>query len=149
MKSHKEFRLQLMQSSYFNPDATASPIDIVKAFGAPFKNDMVYYHLKKHQDQSITKTKRKLKELQDKGILKNTIDLVETTTDSTTLHEIGLDQFIQQGRDNLASHELPISAPTYLQAIKIKADIEKTTKDRRLEAMKSMFSGGGASGNAK
>lgn len=149
MKKHKEFRLQIMQSSYFNPDSTLSPMELVKAFGAPITRPTLYRHLQKHQGLSSLATIKNVEKLKEQGLITTTIKTIETPSDATEAHEQGLDEFIAQGRSKLARHELPISASTYLQAVKIKADIEKSTKDRRLDAMKAMFAGGGASGNVK
>lgn len=67
---------------------------------------------------------------------------VEGDVVSRAQHELGLDEFIRSGRDKLLRGEMTITATNYLQAIKIKSDNEKNTKDRRLEMIKNFFSGG-------
>lgn len=60
---------------------------------------------------------------------------------STTEHEVALDEFIHEGRNKMARGELSITSQTLLQAIKTKADIEKNTKDRRMDMIKAFFLG--------
>jgi hypothetical protein len=60
--------------------------------------------------------------------------------------DMGLDDFIQAGRDKLARGELVINSQTFLTAIKIKKDDEKSNKDRKVDLLRTMFSGAGPSG---
>jgi K+-transporting ATPase c subunit len=74
--------------------------------------------------------------------LDSTVAVVETLpTGPTTKYELGLDEFIEMGRAKLKIGDMNISAANYISAIKVKADIESRTKDRRLEMLRSMFAG--------
>lgn len=135
-----------MQSTYFEPQGSESLSNVNHAFGDPFGISLIYAHMKRHQAKDLIKAAKKF-DGNGNLIIDNrfpaTIEVVEADSNSTTNHELGLDDFIAEGRNKLARRELAISATTFLQAIKIKADIEKSTKDRRLDAMKSMFGGAG------
>lgn len=89
---------------------------------------------KKKWQKALDKTK----ELE---LLNNTMAVVETAPTSTLAHEQALDTFIDKGNHMVESGELKITATTYIQAIKAKADIQKSDKDRRYDALKSIFSG--------
>lgn len=145
LKKNKDVRYRMMQSTYFNPQGSESLMDVVHAYGDPFGPSTVYAHMRRHQAKDLIKAERMLENYEDnkinKGLVDNTVSVIEASVESTDKHEIGLDQFIAEGRDKLVRGEMQVSATTFLQAIKIKADIQKSTKDRRLDAMKAMFSG--------
>jgi hypothetical protein len=89
-----------------------------------------------------SKQLEKLKEEQSiQEVLGNTVSVVEADVESRLPHEIALDEFIAIGRDKLKHNDMAISAANLIAAVKTKADIERTTKDRRLEMLKSMFAG--------
>ena len=148
MKKNQDFRYRCMQSTYFNPQGSESLMDVVHAFGDPFKSSAMYQHMKRHQTKDLIKAAESFDE-NGNGVLNNpaitnTVRMLDRPSEATENHEIGLDEFIQQGRDKMVRGEMQITANTYLQAIKIKADIQKSNKDRKLDAMKALF--GGASG---
>lgn len=133
MKRNRDFRQRVMQSTYFNPEGTETVMDINLAFGAPFKRAMLYAHLKRHQSKDLIKAKP--------IVPAEVIMGVEANSMSTTEHEVALDEFIHEGRNKMARGELSITSQTLLQAIKTKADIEKNTKDRRMDMIKAFFLG--------
>lgn len=144
MKKNSDFRYRVMQSTYFNPQGTENLMDVVHSFGDPFKSTTMYQHMRRHQAKDLIKAASKFDEngnLLIDNRMKPTIEVIENPTSSTTNYELGLDEFIQAGRDKMARGELPISASTFVAAIKAKADIEKSTKDRRLDMVKAFFSG--------
>lgn len=109
-------------------------------YKVPFSEPSFYKHALRHQgkDRILAMPVEKIKEKQERiKQLKETFQIVESNSDSTTAHEIGLDDFIEQGRDQLARREMPISANTFLTAIRTKADIEAHNKDRKLDVLKS------------
>lgn len=127
-------------------------------WGFPVKDQTLYRHMKRHQIKDIERSETLLK-IQGKesavwqrtagnrSIKKNPKEIIETTekviegTPGRQAHEIGLDEFIEVGRAKLKIGDMNISAANYVTAIKIKAEIESKTKDRRLEMLRSMFSG--------
>lgn len=144
MRKHDDFRRRIIQSSYFNPMARENLMDVLAAFGEPFASGTLYQHIRRHQPRDIVKAMKKYEPI---PLLAPTLQVIEAEPGaSTTNHEIGLDDFIQKGREKLAMGELQITATTFLQAIKIKADNEKGNKDRRLDALKTMFRGAAPSG---
>lgn len=147
MKQHPDFKLRCMKSSYFTELGTESLMDVVHAYGDPFNPSTMYAHMKRHQTKDLIMAEKAI-ERKNKAA-PPIIDVVESRIDSITEHERGLDEFITVGRNKLSVGELPITANAYLQAIKIKSDIEKNTKDRRMEMIKSFFSGGDKDGQEK
>jgi hypothetical protein len=79
--------------------------------------------------------------------LENTISVVEGPM--TPKHEQALDAFIERGKAQLDLGQMNISAANYVQAIKVKADIDMRTKDRKLDMLKSMFAGAAPKQNAE
>lgn len=159
MKKHKDYRQALLRSTYFRPDGRESLLAVNERWGHPVKVQTLYRHMKRHQIKDIeasealnkingtesvvwqrTAGNRGLKK-DDKEVLTNTAEVIEAPVDTTQNHELGLDEFIKRGRASLAIGEMNISAANYIKAIKVKADIEKNTKDRRLEMLRSMFTG--------
>ena len=143
MKKNPPFRYRVMQSKYFQPSGNESLADVVHAFGDPFPIGSVYVHMGRHQNYDLRKARERFKELEhpQQGIV-NAAAAVEGEVVTSGEHELGLDEFIREGRQKLLRNEMPISATNYLAAIKIKADIQKSAKDRRLDMIKSFFAGG-------
>lgn len=137
MKKNKEFRYRCMKSTYFDPDGHETLSEINASFGSPFKVTAIYQHMKRHQFKDLI--------LAPKGGLidtvESTLEMLDAPIESKANHEIGLDDFIQEARNKLARGELQISATTFLQAIKIKMENEKGNKDRKFEALKTLFAG--------
>jgi len=119
--------------------------------GEPFAYDTLYKHAKRHMQPKIEEWRR-LHGLQErtlamkkkdraKEILKETMEAVESPVQDQSEHVTALDEFIAAGRRKVDSGQMPITAQTYVQALKAKAEIENKTKDRRFDALKTLFSG--------
>ena len=143
MKKNPTFRLRVMQSKYFDPGGHESLARVVHDFGDPFSMTAIYLHMSRHQEGDLMTARKRFKEIEhpQQGIV-NALAAVEGDVVSTGVHELGLDEFIREGRQKLLRKEMTISATNYLAAIKIKADIQKGDKDRKLDAIKSFFAGG-------
>lgn len=153
-----------MNSTYFNMNGTETLMDVNNRYAQPFKMPTFYRHMSRHQTADIhiaeklaeakgvstpnwqrrtrqTAHKEVPSELKkvDMEAIDNTVALIEGR--STTVHEQALDEFISIGRAKMDLGQVPISAANYIAAIKIKADIEMRTKDRKLDLLKNMFSG--------
>lgn len=141
MKKNPAFRLRVMQSKYFNPAGHESVATVVHDFADPFTMPSMYTHLQRHQESDIQKARKRFKEIDHPHNvpLAKVAGAVEGEVLSTQQHELGLDEFIREGREKLLRKEMTISASNYLEAIKIKAGIEKNTKDRRMDMIKSFF----------
>lgn len=155
MKKKPDFRLRVMQSTYFNPDGNETLSKVVAAYGMPFSMGLVYAHVQRHQladRERVVKQRleqeaaKALERLPEESKLAGKIEVaaaVESEVVSQSKHERALDEFIKQGHQMLQSKTMLITPTTFLAAIKTKADIEKNTKDRRMEMIKQFFAGGG------
>lgn len=148
MQKNPDFRRRVMASRYFRPEGTESLAAVVHDYGDPVKLPLVYMHMQRHQPADLLRAKRRFTEARreieaplpaEAEVLKSVDSSVLTQGD----HERGLDDFIQQGRDLLVQQKMKISATTFLAAVKIRAEIDKSTKDRRLDMIKAFFTGGG------
>jgi hypothetical protein len=150
MKNNEQFRTAVMRSTYFKPDGVDSLAQVLRDFNDPFKLSTVYLHMQRHQESDLMLARKRFAKLppEKKIILPGdnvpgqAIAVVEGDVVSQEQHELGLDEFIRKGREMLEENKLPITATTYLQAIKIKSDNNKSAKDRRMEMIKQFFSGG-------
>lgn len=161
MKKKPDFRLRVMQSTYFNPEGHESLAGVIAAFGMPFSLQLAYAHVQRHQPadrERMVKQRLEAEALKAIDRLPNSSKVagkvqiaaaVESEVVSNTAHERGLDMFIQQGHEMLLRKEMPITATNFLAAIKTKADIEKNTKDRRMDMIKAFFTGGGQKEDGK
>ena len=142
-KKNKEFRVRLFSSSYFSPEATESPMDVNKAYKNIFGQSTLYACLKRHHGQDLVRPASKVVDgqLVIDNRMKATYEVIERVGGPTTNHELGLDDFIEQGRQKLANGELSITATTFLQAIKTKMDNDAKTKDRRADLLSGLFKG--------
>lgn len=156
MKKNKDFRAAVMYSTYFNPEGKETLQDVNNRYGQPFKMPTLYRHMLRHQASDIAVSE---KIAEAKGIQtpnwqrriprKPTAEVEKAVVNTVKIVEGGgkpdfekkLDAFIEAGNVVLGTGTMTISAANYLAAIKIKADIEMRTKDRKLEALKAMFSG--------
>jgi len=152
MRQHKAFSEAVILSTYFDSNGAESLADVVKRFNDPFPMVNVYQHCTRHMKGKISRW-RKLFKLEEKSaamkkaerakeLIADTMEVVEAPSlSSAGQHEQALDEFIAKGREQISN--MPITATTLIQAIKAKAEIENKTKDRRFEAMKTLFSGMG------
>lgn len=144
MKKNPVFRLRVMQSSYFKPEGNESLATVVHDFGDPIKLTAVYMHMQRHQAGDLMTARKRFNKANAPIVpqgLAQAAGAVEGQVVSQASHEIALDEFIREGHDKLLRKEMPISATNFLQALKIKSDNEKNTKDRRLDMIKSFFAG--------
>jgi hypothetical protein len=164
MKTDKAFREAVMNCTYFNINGTETLLDVNNRYAQPFKMPTLYRHMQRHQADDIQISEKLAsmngvstpnwqrrtrqtahKELPtvpgiDKEAVENTVAIVEGAN-TTPKFEKALDEFIAVGQAKMQIGQIPISAANYIQAIKVKADIEMRTKDRKLDMLKSMFAG--------
>lgn len=157
-----QFRIDVLRSSYYDINGEESMAQVNLRYGSPFTMIHLYKHCLRHQPSALkearkrksTKSWRKnIKHLPTGELIENkdieppaiplatTIAVIETPQVANTPHERALDEFIRKGRIALDYNELKVTPVTLLQAIKIKSEIERSTKDRRLEMLKNMFTG--------
>lgn len=132
MKKNRDFRLRVMRSTYFHEDGTETVMDVVHAFGDPFKSVTMYAHLTRHQQKDKIKVKEIAPALPE--------DFIEGEVSAPSQHERALKRIIAEGENKILRGEMSITAAHVIQAAKTMADIDKSTKDRRLEAAKAFFS---------
>lgn len=137
MKRHQDFRLAILNSTYFNEEGIESPNQVMKRYGVDFKIRTMYSHFQRHMYREIySKTELAKQPVMIQGVPSDII-----ADEGGTPAEIGLEQFIKLGTAKLNRGELPINASNYLQAIKIQTDKEIKTKDRKADLFKTMFKG--------
>jgi hypothetical protein len=168
MKKNPDFKRACLQSTYFDPNGRESLMTVNERWGYPFKMPTMYRHMQRHQvqdiqraeafakiegkeskvwqrstSQTLHKREAKEKELEKVDeLLDNTVKVIEgEVLPSRQKHEVALDKFIALGEEEMRQGKLSITSSHLLNAIKIKADIEMRTKDRRLEMLKNMFTG--------
>jgi hypothetical protein len=113
-----------------------------RAFGEPFKEQNLYRCLKQHHGYLLVQAPTKVVDGQiiiDNRI-KPTFEVVENTQ-GTSNAELGLEEFINKGRDKLARGEMQISAATFVAALGKRMDIDAKTKDRRADMLQGLFKG--------
>jgi len=154
----------LLLSTYFNPKGQESLPEVRIRFGEPFTLITLYKHTQHHMKPNVARwlkhngltekknwqealEKTKLINTDKLVELQNTIDVVEEYKSTLAPHEESLDNFIKKGSDMIKDGTMNITAQTYIQAIKAKADIEKSNKDRRFNALREMFSGAAPKGS--
>lgn len=129
-----------MQSTYFDPQGTESMMDVVRAFGNRFPGSSMRTHMARHQQKDIIRAEARIQPAPIAPML----EMIEPSDVPLDPHEKSLDNFILEGDAKLQAGEMSITAQTYLTAIKIKADIQKSSKDRKVDVFKAMM--GKASG---
>jgi hypothetical protein len=141
-KSHDGFRQALLQCNYFNVNSLDSIIDVMWKFQCPLKVINVQRHCKNHLRPMVEKSvTAKVAQALTLGKTMATEVLQGTVVESTgNLHEEVLDATIKKYYTELKADHIKITADIGLKAIKIKSDIEKANKDRKLDALKA-FSG--------
>lgn len=149
MKKNPAFRLRVMQSKYFQPSGHESLADVIHSFGDPFGLPVAYAHMQRHQASDLIAAKKRFEgstiaSVHNSGPNKVVVAVgaVEGQVISQGEHETALDEFIRVGHEKLQAREMTISATNFLKAIEVRANINKNTKDRRMEMIKSFFSGG-------
>lgn len=156
MKKDKAFRDAVMYSTYLNPHGTETLVAVNNRYGQPFKMPTLYKHMLRHQtadiavSEAMTEAKgikspnwqrKTTRTLGVQEAVENTVKIVEGDKKEIAQVERALNAFIKAGEALVDTGNMPISAANYIAAIKVKADIEMRTKDRKLEALKAMFSG--------
>lgn len=147
-RDHKDFRYRLMQSSYFIPGAAESANEVLQAFGAPFSNSSFYSHMQRHRATDLIKAQKKYEEHKEiktysvaAGLPEPVIQAVEGEVVAKSSHELALQEIVTEGRAKLKAGDMNITLTGMINASKALADIEKSTKDRRMDAVKTMFKG--------
>lgn len=150
MRTHPRFKLDTLQSTYFNPKGEESLTACNTRWKTGIGMPLLYKHMQKHQASDIAYSEASALITGEPSKVpqrkKDELDATEALIEGPSMtpqseYEIGLDDFIRMGTARLKSGGMQISAANYIQAIKTKADIERTQKDRKLELLKSMFSG--------
>lgn len=141
MSKHPAYTQRVLNCSYFNKDNLETLKVVLKLYEPPISVQTTYKCLRDHHRRykitpavTIDENGRQIVDSR----FATTTQIIEQS--NSTNHEQGLDDFIQQGRESLARGEMQITASNFLQAIKVKSEIEKSTKDRRMEMIKTFFS---------
>lgn len=139
MKRHGAYTQDLFESKYFEKNGQLSLPETMKKYQVDIPVQTIYNCLKRHHHNYTDKPDFILN---GKGeLITATEKLISQPSEGERVHEMGLDEFINQGREMVARGEIAITASNYITAIKVKAEIEKSNKDRKLDLLKTMFSG--------
>lgn len=132
MNYHGDFRLAVLNSNMFNRKNPETLPQVMYRYNvSAFKLATLRQHIRRHMQVELAK---------DDPVIISGIP-IDVVGQDLKPHEIGLDHFIKLGTEKLKRGEMPITASNYLQAIKTKAEIEKSTKDRKADIFKAMFTG--------
>lgn len=144
MKKYPGYTYRLFNSKYFDKQGMESLPDVMRAFKVPINQQTVYNCLKRHfpsyNNRAAVSVNNKGQTIVDARFAA-TETVLDTPTGTVKMHEAGLDEFIAEGRNMVKRGEIAITAANYITAIRVKADIEKSNKDRKLDLLKTMFSG--------
>lgn len=145
MKAHPDFKLAIMNSSYFNHHGTEAALAVCNRYAPPFSVKALYQHFGRHQRKDMEARRMRLAILGQKGLPAPNIqgiplEIIKAPPIDGEFR-LGLDEFIKAGRKKLDMGEMPINAANYLQAIKIKVDDESKNKDRGAKVFETMFKG--------
>lgn len=136
--AHKKFHQDLLNSTYFDPNAVEGVTMIIKRWKV--QKTLGYRNVMTHMQRHLAPVKRFNDE---KAAM-----LVETTPaplpvnlqiedEAETAYERALNKTITKFEQALENGTIKLTANTGLQAIKIKADIETKNKDRKLDFIKA------------
>lgn len=152
-KEHPKFHHDLLRCQYFDVNSLESIIDVMWKHRCPLKVLNVQRHCKNHLKpkmdasaahqvaQALLLGKKDASEVLGRPLEGQ---VIETTSG---LHEEVLDATIKKYYSELKADRIKITADIGLKAIKIKSDIEKANKDRKLDALKAFSGMSGGSNN--
>lgn len=112
-------------------------------WGDPFNTATIYSHMRRHRTKQ-TQEIELAAPAEAVPLVEGELDIVAK---SNSPHERGLDEIISKGRSMLRTGELKVTTQALLTAIKTKSEIEKSNKDRNLDAMKLMAGAFGGTDN--
>lgn len=140
MRRNRKFKERIMLTKYFDPNAIESVDDVLKSFGYPVSRGSVYVHLRKHQGIERAEV-REENSIAPSGVIKSVLlgEMIETN--ATDPHERLLDRLIYEGDALLDEGKLTLTTNQVLTAIKTKAEIQSKNKDRKVDALKTLFKG--------
>lgn len=134
-----------MNSKWLDWSGTGNVADIIRQYNVDISYTTVMGHMKRHLKPMFDAQKEKaaIKEFigNEKLVTQNQLKEVVTgeVISEKANHEAALDNFIDKFQTMVRNDEIQITATTGLQAIKIKAEIQKGNKDRKLDALKLMM----------
>lgn len=144
MKKYKAYCQEVFNSTYFDKTEQLTLPSVMAKYSCTIPRQTVYNCLKRHHaaflNRPATRVNSKGEVVVDSRFAA-TETILDTPTGLVKNHELGLDEFINKGRDMVARGEIAITAANYITAIRIKSEIDKSNKDRKLDLLKSMFSG--------
>ncbi len=146
-KENKLWQKQLLRTQWFDKDSPETVADFYKRTAPPVPYLAFHRHLENHTAISRMRSERAKKLIEEGKIAQRKPDLVpslvtDVIVEANTDHEAALDDVIRKFHTAVRNNKIPITMSHGLQAIKIKADIDKSNKERKVDLMK-LFSGRG------
>lgn len=150
-KAHPDFHEAILHTKHIDINNKDTVTDVWKRFNVPLPYTSVMQHVRRHIIPAYESFKERMivrQAISDKKLVteEDLKKALEGEVGTKASHEQTLDSFIDEFDELIKDGKVKITAQTGLQAIKIKADIEKANKDRKLDAFKMMV---GASGQTQ
>ena len=143
MKENPNWYAQFKKINYFDPSSPENASEFFIRTSPPFSRESYYRHLR-HHTALLKSMIANAKSRNVKGTLvkQEVIDLKVFADDSPSDHVDALDDVINRFHRAVREGKVPMTMQGGLQAIKIKADIEKSNKDRKVDLFKAFSSMG-------
>ncbi len=147
MKKNQDWYKQLLQTSYYDEASPETPGQFYARTAPPFPQRAYYRHLQNHSQkvkeklarEAIRKAKNLATVTQQHNIeldeLQRVVE-VESKSDYTG----ALDDIIRKFHADVKSNRIKVTGGIGMQAIKLRADIDKGKKDQKIDVLK-MFAG--------
>lgn len=140
-----------MQSTYFNTEGVETVSGVNMRYGSPFKLQTIYMHIRRHQTTALINAnlvaESKGMPLSSRSVLPappeavQIAQLLEIDPSTTEPHEILLNKLIALAQIKVDHNDIPLNANTVLNLIKLKSEIIRSNKDRKVDVFKTMFKG--------
>lgn len=146
MRDNQTWYAEFKKINYFDPTSPENAAQFFLRTAPPFSKEAYYRHLRNHT--TLLKKKialAKARWADGKIVKQEVIDLKEFTDDPNASHVDALDDVINKFHNAVRQGKIPLTLQGGLQAIKIKADIEKSNKDRKVDLFKAFSSMGNKS----
>lgn len=135
---------QLLATDWFDPRSPERSVDFFRRTAPPMPYLAFHRHLQNHT--TISKKRAEVaRNLHATGRIDNRKDIIpfeigDVVDGKAADHEQALNDTIRKFHTAVRNNKIPLTLTGGLQAIKIKADIDRSNKDRKIDLVK-LFSG--------
>ena len=143
MKKNQVWYEELKKTSYFDPTSPENAAMFFQRTAPPISREAYYRHLRNHTALLKARIQSARTRHENGRLVKQeVIDLKILADDPPADHVDALDDVINKFHRAVREGKVPMTMQGGLQAIKIKADIEKSNKDRKVDLFKAFSSMG-------